>query len=403
MLDRILKFWSSASAQSDEQIDRSLERLRAKTAVPVFWLFGKTQTGKTSIVRFLTGADDAEIGNGFQPCTRYSRQYQFPTAETPLLSFLDTRGLGEPGYDPSEDVARFDEVAHVVLVTVKALDHAQDETLRHLEKIRCARPSRPVVLVLTCLHEGYPGQQHGPYEALRHRGVEPVELSAGTPPAPEELLRSLAEQRRRYAGLVDHVVPVDLTRPEEGFAEPNYGGDALKEVLLAVLPQAYRQTLLTLDAATRELKDLHARRALPHILGYSALAAAAGAFPIPMVDLLILPSIQSRMVYHLAQLYGQPLSAARFKELAGSLGMGILVRQAARETIKVIPYVGSVAAGALAGASTFALGKAFCYYYSAVHEGHVPKAEDLKRYYEEQLALAQKSWSNPRHQSATGS
>ena len=55
----------------------------------------------------------------------------------------------------------------------------------------------------------------------------------------------------------------------------------------------------------------------------------------------------------------------------------MLLRQAAREVVKFIPYVGSVAGGALAGTSTFALGKAFCYYYSSVHQGHVPRAEEL--------------------------
>ncbi len=140
-----------------------------------------------------------------------------------------------------------------------------------------------------------------------------------------------------------------------------------------MLPTAYRQTLLSLDEASRELQDLYARRAQPHILGYSTLAATAGAIPVPWLDLLLLPGIQSRMVYHLARLYGQPLSAKRFLEVAGSVGVGMAARQAVRGLIKFIPYVGSVAGAALAGASTYALGKAFCFYYSAVHQGHVPK------------------------------
>jgi len=85
-------------------------------------------------------------------------------------------------------------------------------------------------------------------------------------------------------------------------------------------------------------------------------------------------------------------------ELASTLGLGLLVRQATREVAKVIPVVGSVAGGALAGASTFALGKAFCYYFQAVHQGHVPKAEDLRRYYHEQLTQAEKLWAGVRKQ-----
>jgi uncharacterized protein (DUF697 family) len=103
------------------------------------------------------------------------------------------------------------------------------------------------------------------------------------------------------------------------------------------------------------------------------------------------------MIYHLADLYGQPMTGKRFLEIATSLGLGIMLRQAGRELFKLIPFVGSVvgsvAAGALAGASTFALGKAFCYYYRVIHQGHIPKTEDLRKYYKEQLAIAEKAWS----------
>ena len=78
-------------AAREEQLRRHLDELRQRLPVPVFWLFGKTQTGKTSIIRYLTGAADAVIGQGFKPCTRFSSQYDFPTPEAPLLRFLDTQ------------------------------------------------------------------------------------------------------------------------------------------------------------------------------------------------------------------------------------------------------------------------------------------------------------------------
>jgi uncharacterized protein (DUF697 family)/predicted GTPase len=394
MFNPIRKWFSSASHRS--QLQRSLEHLRHRTPVPVIWLYGKTQSGKTSIIKYLTGAETAEIGQGFRPCTRFSREYQFPTAEAPLLKFLDTRGIEEPGYDPAEDLARFNPQAHVILVTAKALDHAQERILDNLRKLRQARPSRPVVLALTCLHEAYPQQQHP--EPYPFTGAVPASGNGDDFLSP--LRRSLAEQQRRFEGLTDRVVPIDLTQPEEGFADPNYGGEQLKQTLLEVLPGAYRQTLITLDEATRELQDLYARHALPRIIGYSTLAASAGAIPIPWVDLLILPGIQTRMIYHLAQFYGQPLTAQRFLELSSSLGLGVMVRQASRELAKLIPVVGSVAGGIFAGASTFALGKAFCYYYRAVHQGHVPRPEDLRQYYQDQLGKAAHAWQVARQASA---
>src|SRR4051794_12111322 len=103
MFQTLKRMLHLGGGDKDEELHQRLEELRAKTPVPVFWLFGKTQSGKTSIIKFLTGADEAEIGQGFQPCTRYSRRYHFPTNEAPLLTFLDTRGVDEPGYDPKED------------------------------------------------------------------------------------------------------------------------------------------------------------------------------------------------------------------------------------------------------------------------------------------------------------
>jgi len=390
MLDKLKLLFSRQ--HRDERLKAKLEELRQRTPIPVFWLYGKTQSGKTSLIKFLTGADEAEIGQGFTPCTRFSRQYHFPTPEAPLLTFLDTRGVDEPGYDPAVDLAQFNDSAHVVIVTVKATDHALENLLDNLRPIRRARPDRPILLLPTCLHEAYPQQQHPPYQ-FNVQGADFRVLENLQPDTVNgELLRSLAEQARRFAGLVDRMVPIDLTKPEEGYTEPNYGGEQLKQALVETLPAAYRQSLLTLQEASGELQDFYAQQAMPHIIGYASLAATAGAIPVPWLDLLILPGIQTQMIAHLARLYGQPLTGTRFAELASTLGLGLVTRQAMREMVKFIPYVGSVAGAALAGASTFALGKAFCYYYSAVHKGHVPKTEDLRRYYEEQLTLAEKSW-----------
>ncbi|GIW81028.1 MAG: kinase [Gemmatales bacterium] len=397
MFEKLKRLWTASA--DDREFQAELEKLREKTPAPLFWLFGKTQSGKTSIVRFLTGAEDAEIGRGFRPCTRFSRLYDFPTADAPLLRFLDTRGLDEPGYAPDDDLKQFNEQAQVIIVTAKVMDHAQASVIEHLRTLRKAAPERPVLLALTCLHEAYPQQQHPmpyPFQSgqdtnkndERRVGVWTVSATA----VPEALLACLEEQCRRFDGLFDRAVPVDLTRADEGFAEPNYGGDQLQSELLALLPHAYRQSLLMLEDAKEELQELYARRAMPYILSYSTMAATAGAMPIPWLDLLVLPGIQARMIYDIAKLYGQPVSGERFLELAGTLGIGMFVRQAVREVVKLVPFAGSVAGSALAFASTFALGKAFCYYYRAVHQGHVPKAEDLKRYYAEQLTLAEQAF-----------
>lgn len=369
-------------------LEATLSQLRAKTPAPVFWLIGKTQSGKTSIIKFLTGADDAVIGSGFRPTTRTTRRFEFPNSDAPLLSFLDTRGLDEPGYDPTADIEALDPQAHAVIVTAKATDFAQGNVRNLLEPLRQANPSRPVVLCITCLHEAIPRQPHPvPYPLA---GV------------PDDLRRCIEEHTRAFAGLYDAVVPIDLTKPEDGFPDPNYGGEQLKATLLRLLPDAYRQTLLRLKEATQALKDVHLRHAIPVILGYSTMAATAGGIPIPFVDMVIIPGIQARMAQHLAELYGQPMTADRYKEIAAAVGVGMVTRQLARQATKFIPVVGSAVGAAVGGASTYALGRALCYYFQAVCEGHVPDAASLKAYYQEQYTAAEKNWKGQPGASATG-
>src|SRR5207249_3279672 len=97
------------------------------------------------------------------------------------------------------------------------LDFALEKLLEQLRQIRRSRPTRPVVLALTCLHDAYPQQQHAlPYPFLADGGVE----ENARPRLPEDLLRSLEAQRRQFEGLCDYVVPLDLTPPEEGFHDP---------------------------------------------------------------------------------------------------------------------------------------------------------------------------------------
>jgi uncharacterized protein (DUF697 family) len=386
MLSRV-KSWLGLARLSDEQFEQQRQKLLAHIPVPVFWLFGKTGSGKTSIVRYLTGATAAEIGNGYRPQTRTSAEYDFPTSLQPIVRFLDTRGLGEAEYDPTEDLQAFAGRTQLLIVTVRVADHALEPILQPLRQIRAARPDRPMLLALTCLHEAYAQQQHphpDPF-AEPKRDDWPDGL-------PGELRRMLVAQEQRFAGLVDRIVPVDFTPPEEGFAEPNFGGERFEQALIALLPAAYRQTIWQLDEVRGDLQDLTERQALPLILSYSSLATAAAAAPLPWVDIPIVMGLQSRMVYLLADLYGQKMQAELFWKMAGAIGGRLLVRFAVKAPLKFIPLLGQTANAAMAFAYTYSLGKACCWYFGEVRAGHIPTPEDLDRVWGEQLRDAVQVW-----------
>src|SRR5215475_3218443 len=123
-----------------EALQATLSRVRQGLPPPVVWLLGKVQSGKTAIIRALTGAERAQIGSGFAPCTRWAARYDFPNAEVPLAVFLDTRGLGEAGYDPHEDFAAFQAQAHMLLVVIKATDMALEQLLAALKTLWQEKP-----------------------------------------------------------------------------------------------------------------------------------------------------------------------------------------------------------------------------------------------------------------------
>src|SRR5512145_941754 len=169
----------------------------ARTLAPLVWLIGKVQSGKTSIVRALTGASDAEIGAGFRACTRTARIFDFP-AEAPIIRFLDTRGLGEAAYDPAADIAYCEDRAHLMLAVVKAMDAEQGAVVEAVRAARERHPDWPVVVAQTTLHEGY---------AVGEAHILPYPFASDTAPAaaPEPLMRAIAHQRSLFAGLPGRV------------------------------------------------------------------------------------------------------------------------------------------------------------------------------------------------------
>lgn len=377
--------WFGWKPLADDEFEAARKKLLAETPIPVFWLFGKTGSGKSSIVRALTGATNAEIGNGFRPQTRTSAEYDFPSVEQPVVRFLDTRGLGEAHYDPAEDIAAFASRAHLVLVTVRVADQALEPILGPLRRMRSAAPKRPVVLALTCLHEAYPMQQHP--------NPDPFTAEAPWPePLPGELHRLLLMQQQRFAGLVDHIVPIDLTPVEEGFEQPRFGAERLEATLQAALPAAYRETLLHLHDVREQLQDLTERRAWPTILSYSSLAATAAATPLPWADIPVVLGLQARLVYRLAELYGQKMHADELMKMAGALGGQILARFAVRAPLKFLPFIGHTANAAMAFAYTLSLGKACCWYFGEIKAGHIPTQQDLNQVWNEKLKDALQIW-----------
>lgn len=368
----------------DEALERSLRQARKKVPVPVLWLIGKTQAGKTSIVRALTGSETAEVGNGFQPCTKNTHFYDFP-ADAPIIRFLDTRGLGEVAYDPSEDIDYCESQAHLLLTVMKVADLRQEAIFNVLATIRQHHPDWPLLIAQTGLHELYPsGADHiqpWPY------GDTPL---PGT--IPSDLFQALLSQRANAENLPGsgpvHWVAIDLTLPEDGFEDPDYGLDALWQEI-EILSSLGLQQLLNGD---KEVYDLYARTAHQHIIGYSLTASGLGALPV--VDLVAVSAMQVKLLHGLATLYEQTWDkdtiTTFFGMMGASVASGLIARMLGRSIVKLIPVwgqtVGAVWGASSSGATTYALGKASVYFLSRRKMGLNVDAKLLRQVYSDALA-----------------
>ncbi len=394
----------------DQRLEQCLIEVRKQLPIPVFWLLGKAQSGKTSLIRALTGSTRAEIGNGFHPCTRTAQLFSYPQDDDCLLKFLDTRGLGEVDYDPAEDIHVLEDQAHLIIVVMKALDHAQQHVLEPLTKILRVHPHWPLIVVQTSLHEAYrriddPGRLSGRQEdgtAACDRteiegskvGCHVVPYPFAEPPyppqVPSDLSRSLAAQRELFRNYRARFVPVDFTLPEDGYNVESYGLDALWAAIEDALPLGLRGMLQDQEDARQPFRDIFFRTAHPHILSYAIAAGASAAVPVPLVDVPLVLSIQAKLFHTLASIYHQPMNRRLMAEIAGTLGVGYLVRLGGRELLKFIPGFGSLVAGLYAAASTYAMGCTLCTYFSRIQDGDVPDSKWLKKLYAEQLEEGRK-------------
>jgi uncharacterized protein (DUF697 family) len=390
MLDSLTRLGSALSQRSAERGEEEAIAANARAWAPLVWLLGKVQSGKTSIVRTITGSTDAEIGDGYKSCTRTARIFDFPP-EAAVVRFLDTRGLGEVAYDPAEDIAFCEGQAHLVVLVMKALDQEQSAVLKAITDVRGRHPDWPVVVAQTSLHEGYqPGRGHLDPYPFDENGIY-TRPSNGLP---ADLLRSLAHQRALFSNVPGRAavmfVPVDFTHASDGLAPENYGFEAFMAALMRAAPAALAGSLGELADAANESR---AGRAHPYILGCSAAAAAADL--VPVAGAVAVPGVQATMLRRLAQIYGAEWDRRTLSEFAGALGAGVIVRLLSafgiRELAKLIPVYGQTAGAAAAAATsfatTYALGKAVCYYLGRRQSGSIDAAA-VQKVYAEALADA---------------
>jgi uncharacterized protein (DUF697 family)/predicted GTPase len=373
---------------SEQDLQSLLEQVRRSLPTTEVVLIGKAQTGKSSIIRALTGASTEIIGQGFRPHTAHTQQYAYPTDELPLLNFFDTVGLGEGLKDPQSVTAELQALlspsasdaqpaAQILIATLKITDFAVDAVYRLLQNLRQAHPQIPCLLVVTCLHELYPPQvsDHPIY-----------------PPESMEVTRA-AEALQNQFDLCDRTVLIDFTLEEDGFTPVFYGLEAFVEALSALLPEAEAQVihqLLEQAGVSDRIGDIYRDAGRRYILPFSVMAATLAAVPLPFATMPVLTALQVTLVTLLGRLYGQTISPAQAGGIASAIAGGFGAQIIGRELVKFIPGLGSVIAASWAGAYTWALGEGACVYFGDLMGGKKPDPKKIRQTMKDAFKDAQK-------------
>lgn len=332
---------------------------RQAQMLPTLWLLGKTGAGKSSLIHALTGDAKIAIGNGFQPCTQTAQAYDYPSA-TPLLRFLDTRGLAEADYDARADIAACQDRSHALLVVLKADDPEQSAVLNGLRQIKAFGTIQHLLVV--------------------HTGIF--------------LLANLVQRQQAISHnqqQVEAVMGTTLTSVSVDFASEDLqtsGVTDLQQLLVQMLPilAHVKRSQFHTDQEANSFACLEKQ-----VLWYAGAAAASDV--LPAAGLAAVLAVQGKMLHSLANQYGIEWNNQLLTEFMAALGTGFwaqyLSRLGIRELVKLIPAygqtVGTAAAVALSFASTYGVGRIACKYFYHKSKGETVSTADLQAVYETAL------------------
>ena len=165
----------------------------------------------------------------------------------------------------------------------------------------------------------------------------------------------------------------------------------LLSVLAAELPNEAKIEMIRIS------RDREAQHHVAQMLikSTTAICTAIGAQPIPLADLPILTSLQVMMVSGIMYISGRERSLRVATEfitaLGANVGAGMLLREGARAILKFFPGWGNVVCGMVAGAGTYAIGRAA----TAFFIGGVSLRDARRKYLADRKKASHKShWSH---------
>jgi uncharacterized protein len=265
-------------------------------------------------------------------------------------SFLDARGADATTLSKIQEELKAqptDIFLHLADDDSHAIEQSELENLTTFVADNPASHSQPKVIGIVLQVTGRAG--------ARHNGDTP--LSALTK------MRSLLQRAlQQQAGVGPHLLQV-IEIPADGAEGSKAAAQQFMSMLARSLPNGARVEMARI-AADRAVQGEIAQML---VKSTTAICAAIGAQPIPLADLPILTALQLMMVSGIMYISGRERSLRAATEFVAALGVnvgaGMILREGARALLKFFPGWGNIVCGAVAGAGTYAIGRAAIVYF----------------------------------------
>ena len=314
-------------------------------------IFGKTGTGKSTLINAIFGQDIAQTGTG-KPVTAGLEYFEHPDG---ILGVYDSQGF-ETGVAGDAVIAQLEAIIaesrnkpleqqiHAAWYTLRWSDRRFEESQASFVR-RLAELGIPVIFVLTQVPINAAGEYHADAVELANY-VESMNL----PLSPT------------------NTVYLTNALPDDFHGTPVHGLNELLDATFETAPEAVQNALTAAQYIDLERKK---RSATTIVKGAAASALATGATPIPFSDAAILVPLQIAMIARISAIYGVSSTTSQTATLVGSLMLASGATTAGRwlvsSLLRVVPG-GQIPAMAISGTVAAGLTSAMGYAWIEVCE-----------------------------------